>query len=355
MNAVPIRHSWKPAGWPDAHRRAWEAALKPGDLIEEAGGAAGWRARSIVKTAAGYGQWLAWNAKRGEDLNGSPEALVTRERVLAWLEGIAASASSYTVACRAQELFDAVRVMVPDLDWSWLKMTSIQARRRARPSRNKIERLRSASDIEDLGMSLMRSAHDVSFRGTRRQRALQMRDGLIISLLITRLLRLKNITQIGLGKHLIQRGGRASLAFSADEMKGRRAAQVTVPDWLMPWLTLYLDQHRLELLGNEPVDHGRLWVSGTGSPLAEVSLHNAVRRRTKTAFGKPIPPHWFRDAAITTLVIHNPRYARDSRELLDHVSSETAEKHYNQAQALVGVRKYHEVLGGLMRGRVGPR
>jgi integrase/recombinase XerD len=342
--------SLKPRDWPAAHRQAWEAALRPGDLLEDAGGAAGWRPRTVIKTATGYGLWLAWNRSRGEDLSGAADLLVTRERVLAWLEDVAANGSSYTVACRAQELFNAIRVMVPGRDWAWLRSVSVHARRRARPSRNKLERLRPAQEIEALGVSLMQAAHDPSFRGTRRQRALQMRDGLILCLLIARLLRLKNISQITLDQHLLQRGERAILAFSADDMKGKRAAQVTVPDRVMPWLELYLAQYRPVLLEGVDADHGRLWVSGTGSPLAGISLHYAVRRRTQKAFGKPIPPHWFRDAGITTLVIHKPHHARDSRQLLDHDSHETSEKHYNHGQATDGARRYHDALRAL-RGR----
>jgi integrase/recombinase XerD len=340
--------SLKPAEWPERHRRAWEAALRPGDLLDEAGAAAEWRPRSRAKTATGYGLWLAWHLANGRNLVGGPEALVTREYVRGWLDKIAAQRSSYTMACRAQELFDAVRVLVPGLDWAWLAAISDRARKRARPSRNKIERLRSADEIERLGDSLMSEAHDPGFRGTPLQQARQFRDGLIIALLVARLPRLKNITQIEMGRHLIQCGKTFTLAFSAGEMKSRRASQVTLPDRLIPWVRLYLDWYRPVLLGNQAEDHGLLWVSMTGTPLAEVSLHNAVRRRTKAAFGKPIPPHWFRDAGVTTVVIHNPRHARDSRELLDHSSHRTWEDHYNQGQAIHGARRYQDVIAELM-------
>ncbi|MFO1147572.1 MAG: hypothetical protein U1E62_04275 [Alsobacter sp.] len=325
------------------------AALAPGDLLDEAGVASGWRPRSIAKTATGYGLWLAWNLARGVDISAAPEALVTREAVATWLAEIAAQRSSYTLACRAQELFDAVRVMVPNHDWAWLARISIRARRKARPIRNKIERLRSAAEIEHLGYALMREAHDPTFRGTVLQQARQFRDGLILTLLITRLCRLKNITQIEIGRHLVPRGKTFMLAFGADEMKGRRVSQVALPDHLVPWLRLYLDGYRPVLLRDQGVDHGRLWVAETGAPLAEVSLHNAVRRRTTAAFGKPIPPHWFRDAAVTTVVIHNPRHAKDSRELLDHDSIQTSDKHYNHGQAIDGARKYHDVLQAMRR------
>ena len=53
-----------------------------------------------------------------------------------------------------------------------------------------------------------------------------------------------------------------------------------------------------------------LWISRDGTELALISLHNAIRRRTKAEFGKPLPPHWFRDSAVTTFVRDAPASAR---------------------------------------------
>ena len=178
------------------------------------------------------------------------------------------------------------------------------------------------------------------------------RDGLLITLLIRRLPRLANLTAIQIGRHLVELGDGTALRFSGNETKSRRSSFSTLPEFLEPHLERYLEHYRPLLLsanGKRPAeDHAHLWVSAMGTPMAEISLHNSIRRRTKKAFGKPIPPHWFRDAAVTTVVIHNPRHARDTRELLDHESHGPADKHYNQGQSIVGVMRYQASLADFL-------
>ena len=74
-----------------------------------------------------------------------------------------------------------------------------------------------------------------------------------------------------------------------------------------------------------------------------------LRLRTEAGFGKSIPPHWFRDAAATTIAVEDPVHARDSHLVLGHAGLATTEKHYNQAQSLQASRRHQALLAGMMQ------
>ncbi len=339
--------------WPLAHQAAWERALAKGGLFDEVGEAARWRPRSIEKTRKGYGVWLCWNVHRQVAIDHThPEDLVTHEAVRAYVEDLQAINSSMTVFCRAQELYDAVRVMARKIHgapgWDWLAMAVKNLRARARPSKNKRARLQRADALERLGYALMAEA-EAPTRGRSRgltelQRALAFRDGLMIALLIRRLLRLSNFLALRIGKSLILRETSASIAFGADETKSHRPIEAPIPANLFDALMRYIDHYRPLLLTASKMAKGAvtdaLWISRDGSELAGISLHNAIRRRTKNAFGSALPPHWFRDASVTTLVNDAPASSRLTAGILGHSTPEIAEKHYNQAPMIDSARKY---------------
>ena len=51
-----------------------------------------------------------------------------------------------------------------------------------------------------------------------------------------------------------------------------------------------------------------------------ISVHNAIRRPTKAAFGAPIPPHWFRDVAVTFPIRDKPASACIAGAFLGHAT-----------------------------------
>ena len=60
--------------------------------------------------------------------------------------------------------------------------------------------------------------------------------------------------------------------------------------------------------------------------------------------GKRIPPHFFRDAAATTLTRESPEAARLIGPILGHTATGTAERHYIQARSIEAARDYADVL-----------
>jgi hypothetical protein len=174
------------AAWPERDRLAWEAGTRRTSLFEQMNAGSAWSPRSRSKTSRGYGRWLCWLIeKRLFDPALAPGARVTRPLVADYVAALSASCAPYTVVCRLQELYDALRVLAPTEDWRWLAELWMRLGRRAEPVLNKRLRLRPTRDLVDLGRRMMISAEQQ--RGwSGRRRAVHYRDGLMIALLAYR-------------------------------------------------------------------------------------------------------------------------------------------------------------------------
>jgi site-specific recombinase XerD len=187
------------------------------------------------------------------------------------------------------------------------------------------------------------------------QGALAFRDGLMIALLIRRPSRIKNFASLAIGDNLVIEGAAVSFAFRASEMKSKRPMDIPFPEPLLWALERYVEHYRPILLSEsgkaKGISTNALWISRDGTVLAEGPLHNAIRRRTREAFRAPIPPHWFRDCAVTKLVRDAPASARLTSSVLGHASHQIANRHYNQALMIDSARRHAQVLESLIDSR----
>jgi integrase/recombinase XerD len=338
------------AAWPEQDRLAWEAGTRRADLFEQKGAGTEWSSSSKKKTASGYGLWLCWLGQNGLlDPKLAPGSRVTKPLVADYVATLSASCAPYTVVCRLQELYDALRVLAPDMDWRWLAELWMRLGRRAEPVVNKRVRLRPTRDLLGLGRRMMTSAEEKT-GWSRRRRAVHYRDGLMIALMASRPLRLKNFASIVLGVHLVQQRRGWWLQFSASEMKAKRPFEVAFPTALVPELEHYLAVHRPVLLAGEngqlSPGTNALWISEIGTMLEKGALATRIRKQTKEAFGASLPPHWFRDAAATSIAIEDPRHVCDAHHVLGNTLAAT-EKYYNQARSLEASRRHQAMLAAL--------
>ena len=84
------------------------------------------------------------------------------------------------------------------------------------------------------------------------------------------------------------------------------------------------------------------------------AIYNQVRKRTTTAFGKPLSLHLFRDCLATTLATKDPAHVLVARDLLGHATLGTTEKFYNQARMLESGRTYQDAVIRLRAGLTPP-
>ena len=186
--------------------------------------------------------------------------------------------------------------------------------------------------------------------------AIQFRDGLIIALLATRPLRLKNLTGLALERSLVRRGEGWWIMIPPEETKTHEPIEAPWPEALNTALATYLNACRpilcrLRNRWTRPVGTA-LWVSTHGSPMGERALYDVIVGRTKTAFGRSVNPHLFRDCAATSIAIEDPAHVRIASQILGHRSAATTEKYYNQAQAIDAARRYQDFLVGLRNGTI---
>lgn len=233
--------------WPEADRAAWQQAIQGVGPFGVNSTASSWAERSRAKTTAGYGRWLKWSSEQGVHMNRSPADRVTPPRVEAYIADLRRTNGGFTIQCRVQELRDAIRIMVPDRDWDWLRRLQNALRLRCVPVRDKAERVQPAGALAKLGKDLMREAETAMAKPLLR-RAVLFRDGLTIAFLAYRPLRLSNLAMITLGRHLVRQSSGYHLYFSGGEVKRGKPIETSVPASLVRDFDRYLDYYRPILL-----------------------------------------------------------------------------------------------------------
>ena len=351
--------------WPDSYRRAWHAALTPQNLFEPTRLALAWRPTSLRKTRNGFGVWISWIQQRVAAPNWSrPEAMVRPDKVLEYVEELRVFCAPNTVACRIQELYDAVRMMAPAEDWNWLRRGMLRLRSAARPVRDKLLRLQPAPVLEKLGFDLMHQAEkDPTI--SMFKRALMFRDGLAIALMIRRPLRISTFSGLRCGVHLVGEPYR-HLVISGCDMKNGRAFGAAFPENLHQPLERYLALYRPYLLSLRattialaekglPVEDEEtaLWISRKGHAIDPGAFSRSIAKRTREAFGRDLSPHLFRDAAVTTLVRKSPGSALLTKAILGHSSVDITNDNYNQAQMIESSSRYGALVEALTRNLEG--
>ena len=340
--------------WPAEDREIWERALAKADPFADSGGErAGFRTQSNRRLRDSYGRWLTHLKRAGcLDSSSDPADRIHRDTVDRYARELQAIDNlPSTIALRLTDLVLMARLFDTTRDWSFI--TRLAKRIYAtgsRPRKDKRALLRGSHELLALGVHLMAEAETHQAPAAS---AVHFRDGLIIALLTLVPLRRKNVVQLRLGIELRQEDGRWMVEIPGNETKTHEPLNFEWPDPLLDALDNYLQHHRPVLAARSyrwPVKADeRLWVAQSGSALTEMALYDIVRKRTKAAFGVALNPHAFRDAAATTLAIHDPEHVRVAASVLGHRSFSTTEKYYIQAQSLEAHRHYISALYRLRR------
>ena len=352
----PARRCLKPGLWPEADRRAWEAAQYQGDVLEPGGGAAGWAPHTRTKIEKGYGRWLTWLT--GKDLLdplASPAERVTPDRLAQYVAELRQLNAPYSVLARLQELRQAMVVMVPEKDWTRIRRIETRVRHTVTPSRNKRERVVPVEKLYAFGLELMAKAEGPK-GGTALERAVRYRDGLMICLLAARPLRRRNFAAIEIGRHLVQLGDGFRIQFAPNETKTHQPIEVPFPLDLVSSLGRYLSHFRPFLLARtgrwSRASDGAanaLWVSMDGSAMTEIAIYFRIMKLTRAKFGHVVNMHLFRDCAATSTAIEDPKHAHINKSILGHATLRSSERYYNHARTLEAMRRHQAQILRLRR------
>jgi integrase/recombinase XerD len=334
--------------WPAADQAAWQLAIQPGGLFDDQGPAAHWAASTRRSVQYDYGIWLRWCVHNGVSLTPTIDARVTPEHVRDFIAHLELRISTVTLHSNLARLCQAMTVLCPASDWHWLKRIVNRLERLKVPITDKASRVQDSGALLALGHSLMASATQPSEklpRKTRLHAAIQYRDGLMLALLATRPLRRTNFAGIRLEDHLYKVDQTWWLRFNAGETKQGRLIEQPIPTRLHSVLDTYLDTYRLCFPG--AARHTHLWASAKGGPLTSEGFYQAIIKRTRHEFGKPVNPHLFRDCAATTIARHTPEQVSIASQILGHSKLATSERHYNQADSASASRQYQSALAAI--------
>jgi integrase len=294
----------------------------------------------------GYGRWLTWLDSGGLlDEQIAPGDRITPDRVRAYVGHLEAENASGTVIARLIELKVTAAIMDPGRDWCWIYRVASSIRTRHKPARPKRHRLVNVARLFDLGLDLMARAESET---TTLRRFKTYRDGLMIGLLASRPLRLRNLAGLILGRTLVQRGDGWWIEIPASETKTKTPIEMPWTDKLLPHLETYLANHRSRigtLRGSRAgATSDALWVSMYGPPMSDNAIYIRIVARTREALRRPINPHLFRDCAATSVAIDDPAHVRIASRLLGHRTGSTTERYYNQARSVEASRLMQDYL-----------
>jgi hypothetical protein len=137
----------------------------------------------------------------------APEIRLNAGRAKLFVDHLVETNIARSVAIQIDALYKAARIMVPGIDWTWLKRMKTRLHRAA-PSRAAIGPVITSVQLLELGLELMNETMPRSDHPIRLADAVRYRDGLMIALLAYAPVRRKNIAAIHIGRELTRDGDR---------------------------------------------------------------------------------------------------------------------------------------------------
>jgi integrase/recombinase XerD len=330
--------------WPVDDQQLWLALLIDCGPLDDVGGFSHLRESTISQHEAGYGRWLAWI--KDTDLSAldiPPAERITPTRVLDWMK----SMNTYAAYSRVMRLDTLLRIRTafnPEADVAQLRR--IRAIHHAQAQENngqrKQGRILSSAVLLQAGLDLAGPHAEAAHSDFERVR--RLRNGTMLAFLALLPIRLRSFVGLELDSSVLLSAAGIEIILPADMTKTGVSWQAMAPEPLCALLRRYLCEARPFLFDRGPKHHSRLWVADTGLPLSYGYLARRIPELTEIMLGVRVPPHFFRDAAATTLARESSASTRITGPLLGHTSFKTAERHYNHARTIEAGLSYSQSL-----------
>jgi site-specific recombinase XerC len=195
-----------------------------------------------------------------------------------------------------------MQAMAPEQNWRWLQDMCNRIQINARPQKDKRSRMRSTPEIVAAAAGLLQS---LPCPVTIIRQALDYRDALMLWLVATRPLRVKNFASLELGRHLTRSGHNWLIDIPAAETKTKQPIAFGLPEDLLPWFERYLSEVRV--LFPDAAESSRLWMGKDGVMTNQDAVASRITKLTRHLFGTPINPHLLRDCAASSLAQRSKR------------------------------------------------
>jgi integrase/recombinase XerD len=324
--------------WPAEDQARWQAAFKAGDRFDGSGPGSHLAEATRRNLFITYARFLRFVSENRQDLlDIRPDGRIDLNIVAAYAAWRRRSCGDAMVAFDLNGVRGALSLICPGLDSSWL-LAIAKRMRAAAPRKPRKYHLVTSDRLCALGIELMDRAVADAEAAARisKVHAFEYRDGLVIALLALIPLRPRTCAAMRIGKQLIKTGDLWALDIPAADTKSRRPLDYPISKELCARIDLYLERFRRGIPGADK--HIGLWASNKRRPMSAIAIYNAVRRRTKKAFGFAVNLHRFRHAAASLWSIRDPVNVRGAKDLLGQASFGITEKHYIMAQSRLAGR-----------------
>jgi integrase len=340
IEALPPKHPTNasvrslPIGmWPQADRAAWELACTPSLRLNRGGLAGHLKPITQKDLARRYGYFLDHlDRHKRLDLNAAAGSQVTFVPVDAYVTELKSRVGSVTVYGSIHKLRRTAQILAPSLDFTWLCEIEKDLALVMEP-RSKADRFVLTEVLLEAGLSLIADAQSAPALSDL-DRAIGVRNGLMIAVLGLCPIRLKNFAALTIGTTFRNIKNSWWIVLSAADTKEKRPDERRIDDILAPAIERYIDVRRPVLM-RRTSPHARLWVSSnTSAPLSYSGVEKTISATTKSAIGVDVSPHLFRTAGASTAATHGSTSPHLGSALLNHADPRVTEEHYNRATIL---------------------
>jgi site-specific recombinase XerD len=206
-------------------------------------------------------------------------------------------------------------------------------------------------DLLDLPERLLRQAESDNDESS----ATKVLYAVAIELLIVTAMRIKNLTELEVGRHLVgvRHGSRSLLhvVIPGEEVKNGEALERELPRQAVALLGVYLKSFRPQLTsGQSPM----LFPNSEGGKRSPSSFGRGISQVILRETGIKMHPHLFRHAAAKFHLEANPEDIESVRRILGHKSIDTTTRVYADMKTAAAYRRYDSVVEKL-RGEIKQR
>lgn len=386
LKSLPIRE------WPKSDREAWDAACRPAVRLRRGGSASRLAPSTREDLRKRYGYFLTF-LEESQRFNAaaSCESLLMPGNVAALVHRMRSEWSTTTLFMTIHKLKQMGHHLAPSADFKWLSIIAGDLKAEGGPVR--WSPVVDASELVIAGLALV-AEYSEREGPMDLETALNIRNGLMVALLASCPIRIKNLTGLTLGRSLHYSQSSWWIDLQGSETKSGRPDMRMLPEFLTPALECYLFEARPLLLSHpdpreaapvvsrlntipadepdialaapesgvkvfaivngssaldgaiEPAElSGPLWISRYGRPMAQSGISKVIVSVTEATVGAAISPHGFRYAAATTAAWNAGNKPHLASGLLQHQDRRITDASYVRATSFEAARK----LGGILR------
>jgi hypothetical protein len=186
--------------------------------------------------------------------------------------------------------------------------------------------------------------------GDGKKGCLLAQQAIAIEILIFAPMRLSNLRNLRLDRHINWVGELVHINVPAGEVKNREPLHFILPRHLSDRIRLYTERWRDQFVS---VANPHLFPGKKGKPKDDSTIRRQLKAYCFKHAGISVTPHQFRHIAAYLLLRQKPGHYEVVRKLLAHKSLATTYEHYAGAETTAAIELYDEVILGLKRGATG--